>query len=149
MQPRRVIHLKAASFGDRFVGLGSQLVKLLQVIESMQPELQWYGGDLEAVPTLSMKQEEPEPTLIGGTRDLVSIAHGVDQFLAGVFAGVIGSAQEPSFRDRGFWTEDDDDADLGDAIVEIRAFDTSYWIIGVAEERLAEAILSRFPPRGG
>jgi hypothetical protein len=60
--------------------------------------------------------------LVGDTQALIRAALNVEQFESGVFVGVRHSLEQPAFRTGGLWTEDEDAADLGDAIVEVRAF---------------------------
>jgi hypothetical protein len=42
------------------------------------------------------------------------------------------------------WTEDEEVADLGDAIVEIRAFDTTYISISASDPRIAAHVKKCF-----
>lgn len=66
---------------------------------------------------------------MGNADALIEFSLKVDQFISGVFAGVPKEIDAPRFRDGGLWSEDhgEDAADLGDSVIEIRAFDTS-WI---------------------
>lgn len=65
----------------------------------------------------------------------------MEQFESGVFVGVPSLVSSPSFRAGGLWTEDYDEADLGDAALELRAFDTSYWLIAALEAGLCGDVL--------
>jgi hypothetical protein len=144
MRPREIIHLGPAAFGDTTACLGQQLIELLRAIEAVQPGLKWYGADVAAVGPSPMPLREPVPSLIGDTEALIQAARLVVQFESGVFVGVPDSLRAPAFRIGGLWTEDEDDADLGDAVVEVRAFDTSYWSIGTADAKLTAGIRDRF-----
>jgi hypothetical protein len=53
----------------------------------------------------------------------MAVAHGIEQFFSGVFLLMPADFGEELQKES--WTEEDEFADLGDAIVEIRAFDTS------------------------
>ena len=48
------------------------------------------------------------------------------QFESGVLSGVPRTVGRPVFRAGGVWTEDEEASDLGDSVVEIRAFDTTF-----------------------
>lgn len=74
---------------------------------------------------------------------MIEAAQRVDQFESGVFAGVPSVIAQPVFRAGGLWTEDEEAADLGDAAVEVRAFDTSYWSIATADPDLAQILRER------
>ena len=66
----------------------------------------------------------------------------MDQFVSGVFAGVPRGIETPRFRPGGLWTEDEDTADLYDSVVEVRAFDTCYFLITSNDEALREHLLA-------
>lgn len=144
MRPREVIDLGPPDFGDATACLGRQLVELLCAIDAVSPGLRWYGADVETIGPFPIPQREPVPSLVGDTPTLVRAARFVEQFKSGVFVGVPDLAGAPTFRNGGLWTEDEADADLGDATFEVRAFDTSYWSVGTADAGLAARIRERF-----
>ncbi|MFO0591156.1 MAG: hypothetical protein U0441_26660 [Polyangiaceae bacterium] len=77
-----------------------------------------------------------------------ALAHAVaevEQFESGVFVGVPGELNDPAFRSGGLWTEDEDAADLGDAVVEVRAFDWTYWSVATNNADILSSVLRRFP----
>jgi hypothetical protein len=76
---------------------------------------------------------------------LVRIAGAVEQYESGVFTGVPDGAVNPEFRAGGLWTEDEEAADLGDAIVELRAFDTTYVSLATIDEVIANHVINAFP----
>jgi hypothetical protein len=80
------------------------------------------------------------PELIGDTKVLASAAQTVAQFESGVFAGVSSRCLNPRFRSGGLWTEDEEAADLGDVLVELRAFDATYISVATNDVELAERI---------
>jgi len=92
-----------------------------------------------------LPNHNPTPATIGDSADAVGKVAAVDQFESGVFMGVRPSRTPPQFRDGGVWTEDEEMADLGDAIVEVRAFDTTYVSVASTDHairrRLARGIL--------
>jgi len=133
MQPRHIIHLGPETFRHEAACLGKQLVQLLRLIHDIHPRLTWYVADVQNTGYQLLQRHQSTPTSIGDTAALIVAATKVDQFESGVFAGILENIAEPRFRDGGLWTEDDDFADLGDAIVEIRAFDTAYWLIATVD----------------
>jgi hypothetical protein len=68
----------------------------------------------------------------------------VTQFESGVFVGVPSECLNPRFRTGGLWTEDEEDADLCDAFVEVRAFDTTYVSVATNDDAVAARIAEEF-----
>lgn len=149
MRPGKIVRLGPEAFGGQASCLGTHLVGLLRAIEALHPQLKWYVADVQTIGSSPTARREPVPTFVGDTEALIQAAQQVDQFESGVFAGVPESLDDPVFRSGGLWTEDEDAADLGDAVVEIRAFDTSYWSVASADTSLALNIRDRFCSRHG
>lgn len=145
MRPLTIVRLGPTSFQNEALGLGTQLVKLVETIERIRPDLNWYAADVQATGHSPVPPREPQPTLVGDTAKFLGVAQRVEQFESAVFAGVPASVHNPSFRAGGLWTEDEEAADLGDAVVELRAFDTSCWYLATAEPDIASEILKKFP----
>jgi hypothetical protein len=57
-----------------------------------------------------------------------------------VFVGVLPEHTPPRLRDQSIWTDDDDDADLGDATVEVRAFDTTHILVITSDPKVVESL---------
>ncbi|MBL8918550.1 MAG: hypothetical protein JNJ54_06785 [Myxococcaceae bacterium] len=138
MRPLDRVRLGPEAFGSVACCLGEQLVALLRAIEELRPNLKWFVADAQTLGSFPVPRREPTPMLIGDARALIQAAQEVDQFESGVFAGVPPAIARPAFRAGGLFTEDDEAADLGDAVVEVRAFDTSYWTIATAAPNLAK-----------
>lgn len=143
MRPRDIVRLEPAAFRSVMSCLGEQLVALLQTIQELRPDLNWYVSDAQTIGPSPVPRREPTPILIGDARAMIQAAQRVEQFESGVFAGVPSAIDQPAFRAGGLWTEDEEAADLGDAAVEVRAFDTSYWSVATAEPNLAQIIRER------
>lgn len=141
--PRDVVRLGTAAFQSKVCCLGVQLVGLLNALRAFRPDLTWYVADAQVNGPSPFPRREPTPTLIGDTDALIKAALSVDQFESGVFAGVPSPIDRPVFRAGGLWTEDDEDDDLGDAVVELRAFDTTYWSVATLDAGLAQAVLKQ------
>lgn len=148
MQPRDVVRLGPEVFRSNVSCLGQQLVELLHVIRGFWPDLNWYIADVQAINALPLPPRDPIPMLVGDTDKLIHIAQRVDQFESGVFVGIRSDADRPAFRPGGLWTEDEETADLGDAVLEIRAFDTSYWSIATSDANLATTVRRRLSEMG-
>jgi len=110
---------------DSAVCLGPQVAAVILTIDSRIPQLQWYVADVRTVGYQFPSGASPVPWLVGNASTLAEAALAVDQFESGVFVGVQSSIGSPRFRSGGLWTEDDQDADLGDATIEVRAVDTT------------------------
>ena len=143
MRPSNIVHLGPDIFRSVTSCLGEQLVSLLRIIQEVHPDLKWYAADVDANGPLPVPRGEPTPILIGDATALIEIAHRVNQFNSGVFVGVPSRIEKPTFRAGGLWTEDEDAAELGDATIEVRAFDWSYWSIATADPNLAQSIRQR------
>ncbi|MBX3191476.1 MAG: hypothetical protein KF819_31060 [Labilithrix sp.] len=148
MRPREVIRLSNDAFDAATVCNGWQLVELLTAIEGLHPNLSWYVADVQTLGPSPTRRREPCPTSIGHTAALIQAVGDVVQFESGVFVGVPSGIEQPAFRPGGLWTEDDETEDLGDAVIEMRAFDTSYWSIATADPDIARDLLERFAANG-
>jgi hypothetical protein len=148
MKPQHFIHLDKTAFpGANVVCTGVQVAAVIKHIVEVEPGLLWYMADLETIGRQFPPGRTPIPQLIGDAASLLDAVTGVEQFTSGVFVGVPRDLAPPSFRAGGLWTEDKDDADLGDAVLEIRAFDTSYVSVATADRALAQHVIHAFARR--
>ena len=69
----------------------------------------------------------PHPKKIGNSDELITLAKGIDQFFSGVFLLMPGDLGDELGTE--YLTEDDEFKELGNAIAEIRAFDTTDFYI--------------------
>lgn len=143
MNPSEILHLESAAFGDVLACLGPQLILILSAVQGARSDLAWYVADVETIGPSPVRERTPVPVLVGDVDALIRAVAPVEQFECGVFSGVPAAVSQPAFRSGGLWTEDEDTADIGDAVVEIRAFDTSYWIISTSDRRIAAAVEKR------
>lgn len=109
---------------------GPQVAMLVRAVAEVAPGLTWYASDVLApgVPFWSQFRGAT-PGLVGLAADVAREAEVVPQFESGVLVGVPDRVTQPRFRDGGVWTEDEEGADLGNGVVEIRAFDTKYILV--------------------
>src|SRR5262249_44650500 len=107
--------------------LGKQLEQLLQMIEPFIKNLVWYASDVEInneYPNISLFSGF-KPKKIGELAQLKKMCRNVQQFYSGVF---LGSPQDVGeFIDEEFDTEDEQFRSINDFIIEIRAFDTTFF----------------------
>lgn len=143
MKPIYVLHLYADAFNEHCACLGSQVASVAGKLGESVSNLQWYVSDVEYIGEQSIKRS-PNPIAMGDTTTFVHFAENVEQFTSGVFVAVPSHVTEPRFRQGGLWTEDEDESDIGDAVVEIRAFDYTYIIVAFADEHLFALIESEF-----
>lgn len=106
---------------------GKQLAVLLHAMSPWVRTGKWYIFDVSTnsrtLEFLKTKEEIREAVTL---EELTSASIHVEQFLSGVFIAVPTNAKYPDGRPN-FLTEDDPPNHIGNAIVEIRAFDTSYF----------------------
>ncbi len=109
--------------------LGEQLTLLCENISSLIGNETWYASDVETSNNTFVDENfmSPFPKKIGNTYDIIKLAKSVQQFLSGVFLLVkddVGSQINEEY-----YTEDEPFRDLRNAHLEIRAFDTSFFLI--------------------
>lgn len=134
--------------GEFFCGTGLQLIKLLQVIGKRLESCTWYAVDIltnNELPSRFPGRGE-FPSSVGNTDQLIELASKVDQFLSGVFLSVPKPVEKPiwSFP---FDTEDLPTDDIGDAVLVIHAFDTTFWGIYTSHPELIGLLRKHFPDR--
>jgi hypothetical protein len=125
--------------------LGSQLAHIVSLLSECLGEVVWYSTDVDLV---GHGFPVPAQTLqvLGRSPRLIELANKVDQFLRGVFLAVDAKIPIPQFR-KDIDTEDAVEAELGNAIIEIRTFDTTYFELYTQDSQLAEYIERTFGVR--
>lgn len=104
--------------------LGGQLAAVVRALEATLGPTIWYASDVEATPASELPAGA-QPIACGRTSALIARLEATDQVLAGVFLAVPHDAPVPRLRDVAR-TDDPPFAELGDAVAEVRAFDTSW-----------------------
>ena len=125
---------------------GQQLKEILELIE-FYPTIKnaiWYASDLDSspIPDCIINFTKFIPEKIGNTRNLITICQNVNQFLSGVFLAF--SRDVGDRLNEGFETEDKAFRDIGDAVLEIRAFDTTFFEIYTNDYDLVHKIAEKF-----
>jgi hypothetical protein len=132
--------------GDFVSCTGSQLIRILEVIRSFLKDSDWYIADISANNSLSYSfpfSNSDLPLRVGDIDDLIQFTTQVDQFFSGIFLCVPSSIPNPTWS-RSFDTEDEPTEDLEDALIEIRAFDTTYFEIYTSNSSWIEILLNSF-----
>ena len=135
--------LDADAFDVQCCCTGDQVATVVARIDEVLPGLQWYMADVEFIGAPPIPRS-PTPVLVGDAGDLARFAAPIAQFVSGVFVGVPAHITEPQFREGGLWTEDEETAELGDAMVEVRTFDFSYIFAASRDEALCVLLEAAF-----
>lgn len=124
---------------------GQQVALVIRAVAEAVPGLVWYASDVLAPGSpFWTRFQGSTPERVGPSDDATSLAEVVPQFESGVLVGVPEWVTKPRFRSGGVWTEDEDGADLGDGVVEIRAFDTDYILVTASDPRIRAHLASSF-----
>jgi len=118
--------------------LGTQLARVVAAISQIRGDLEWYAADVDPYHGV-FPMDGSEPVLVGSSARLMEQLSNVSQFLRGVFLAVEEGSAAPRFRND-IDTEDALDADLGDAVIEVRAFDSTYIEIHNCDATVSEQI---------
>lgn len=122
---------------------GKQLKELLVHVEPWVCLCDWYLLDVRINNYVEFLGSSGQHLQRISRKILDSICAQVDQFLSGVFLAVPSSVSQPKLH-LDTKTEDEPSLDLGDALLEIRAFDTSYFEIYTPLPALAERLHQLF-----
>ena len=132
--PRYRILIKNKHFPrDKVICLGVQLISIVNSMSEFLPRHIWYGADVEAVGKCAMKHNlnDIKLNLIGSDSQFVKYCSGVEQFIWGVFLCVNINFSSQNMQDVELETEDEPFRSIScdGVLMEIRAFDTSYFEI--------------------
>jgi hypothetical protein len=122
--------------------LRSQLACIVKSLMSQLGEVTWYAADVDVFGTTPLPPGDV-PMAIGTSQQLLDAMKDVNQFLRGVFLAVKPKESPPRFRPS-IDTEDPVDVELGDAEVELRTLDTTYFEILTTHKGIADRIVDRF-----
>jgi len=145
-KPKYMFQCGPAAFPEAPVRcLGTQVSAVVAAVSAVRPDLVWYAADVVVPGPSPFARGDGVPRRIGDSAALTRAAEAVHQFEWGIFAGVEPECGEPRFRAAELWTEDEEDADLGDAVVEVRSFDTDYISVGTSDPAILDEVMRRFP----
>ncbi|WP_158021830.1 hypothetical protein [Candidatus Protochlamydia naegleriophila] len=122
------------NFNSNIVCLGIQLVEIVEFLETFLPSIVWYGSDISIISNTNNlfvddKFSDYIPIKIGSSYELKKQSSKVFQFLSGVF---IASKNEIFWpKTAQIYTENLTfrPLEINDIVLEIRAFDTTYFEI--------------------
>ena len=147
--PKYRLLIRTKSFPkDQFICLGSQLISIVNVLKNIIPAHTWYGADVDATGQ-GLKELNINGfrlNLIGTDQQLVEYCSKITQFIWGVFLCINSGYSSQDFRGIELATEDEPFRSIpGDGIlVEIRAFDTSYFEIYSEDEKIIKELSEIF-----
>lgn len=139
-RPQHVVQISHKSFNC----LGEQLLQILNLVQPFVNLCTWYGVDVEINGDFPFKWDLQGwiPKRIGNIDNLMSLAKKTDQFLCGVFFAVPNDLG--AIWNREFSTEDPPFRDMEEAILEIRAFDTSYFEVYSNDINVMKLLSNKF-----
>ena len=145
--PKFEIILDKKSFNDEFICLGIQFNKIIDYLKNILPPHVWYAADVNAISEISEKLniESRYLTKVGDDITLVQICSKIEQFLSGVFLAIEKKNNE-NFDIIEVLTENPQFRSLpvNGVLIEIRVFDTSFFVIYSEDEGLISKLAKEF-----
>ncbi len=138
--PRAALKLGPERFGARWACEGGQVADVANQLEESIGPLEWWVADV--FPEVGVGSSHA-PVRFGTTAAFAAWAASVGQFEAGVFIATRPGAPASSVADT-VSSDDDPWRDMAGAHAEIRAFDTSYLDVVLADVAAAQALATRF-----
>src|ERR1700689_580017 len=131
-EPKYLICLnKTVFFPEQVVCLGSQLKSIIKNISELIEAHVWFCADIDAFSPIPKKLGIDLFRLkkIGNNSSMINLCENIDQFLSGVFIAIREENEKLQCPDLRVGTEDEQfrSLNLEGVIIEIRAFDTSYF----------------------
>ena len=123
---------------DGVVGLGTQLISIINSIENYLTPHLWYGADVEAVGKGARKHglNNIQLSKIGNDLQFIEYCSEIEQFIWGVFLCIDKNFSSQNIQGIELETEDKPFRSINTKgiLVEIRAFDTTYF--GIYAEKI-------------
>jgi hypothetical protein len=148
-KPKFQILLKKENFyPDEVVCLGSQLITIVDFIKIIQIPHIWYSADVDAFGKLPSELGIDSFFMrkIGDDSSLIQICSEINQFLSGVFFAIDAkyANQKIDFVEVGTEDEKFRPMDIDGVLIEIRAFDTSFFELYSDNEIIIKKIAEKF-----
>lgn len=144
----RLLITKKCFPSDQCICLGSQLISIVNLLKKVLPIHIWYGANVNATGEGANELDINglQLNLIGTDRQLLQYCSKISQFMCGVFLCVDRNDLPPNFQDIELETEDEPFRPIScdGILVEIRAFDTSYFEIYSEDERIIKELSEKF-----
>jgi hypothetical protein len=123
------------------------MISIVDFLETKLPPHTWYGANINAIGMAPKKYGLQSWTIkkIGPASSLITICSEIDQFLSGVFFAIQGDPQheiiniEIDTEDPPFRT-----LNIEGILIEIRAFDTSFFDFFAENEQIIKELLEQF-----
>jgi hypothetical protein len=147
--PNYVIRLNGEKINGEHVSCtGRQLLIILDALSGLAEDCVWFAADVSANNALPhvLSPHSAEPFRVGSLSELKVACALVDRYFSGVFLGILRASEE-IVRRGSFNTEDTPFRDIHEAILEIRAFDTSYYEVYSVKRSLLKPLATRFGVR--
>lgn len=129
---------------DKVVCLGTQLISIVNSIKIFLPRHIWYGADVDAVGKGAKKHNinNIQLNLIGADLQFVEYCSEIEQFIWGVFLCINSNFSSQNIQGVELETEDEPFRSItcDGVLIEIRAFDTSYFEIYSEDVALMEKL---------
>lgn len=129
----RVLLTKKYFPGAKVVCLGTQLISIINFIKDFLPNHLWYGADVDAVGKGATKHNvnNIQLNIIGTDLQFIEYCSEVEQFIWGVFLCINSNFSSQNIQNIELETEDEPFRSINrdGVLIEIRAFDTSYFEI--------------------
>jgi len=131
-KPKYLVQLDEKAFSDdTAVCLGAQLKSIVETLSGFMASCVWFGADVDAISHIpeQLGIDTVQLRKIGDRHALMSLCEHIDQFLSGAFIAVQARSQNFKCSASHVGTEDAQFRYLAidGILVEIRAFDTSYF----------------------
>ncbi|MBS0625364.1 MAG: hypothetical protein JSS32_04870 [Verrucomicrobia bacterium] len=144
-KPTYLIRLDRKVFSqDQVVCLGSQLKSIINSLEKLIEPHVWFIADVDAISPIPEKLSINSPKLkkIGNDRSIINVCEHIDQFLSGIFIAIKRENQDFKCSELSVRTEDEQfrSLNLEGILIEIRAFDTSYFEVYSDNHNLMEVL---------
>jgi len=133
---------------DEVIGLGTQLISIVNSIKDCLSPHIWYGADVEAIGKNAMKQNlnDIQLSLIGSDLQFNRYCSKVEQFIWGVFLCIDENFLPQNFQNIELETEDESfrSIDSNGVLLEIRAFDTTFFALYAEDIELIKIISKKY-----
>ncbi len=137
------------NFNSDIVCSGTQLVEIVEFLESFLPSIVWYGADISIISNTDIffvddRLSDLIPIKIGDSGELKKQSSKVSQFLSGVFIARKNEILWPENIQIGTENLTFRSLEINDIILEIRAFDTTYFEIYSDDYELIKKISTHY-----
>ncbi len=140
----RILLMSECFSRDRVVCLGTQLISIVNSIKDFLPQHVWYGADIDAVGKGAWKYNlnRFQLKLIGSDLQFIEYCSEIEQFIWGEFLCIDCNSSSQNIQNVELETEDEPfrPIDCTGVLMEIRAFDTTYFEIYSQDIELMQKI---------